>query len=328
MERMATFFHCPPPFFWRIPELRYSNDTGKFPQYCCSLKRNLSASLPFMIPLQTTIRKALHFHGIGLHTAHKTRLTLLPSPPNTGILFTLEDQTLPAVFENITHTTPTTVLSSPRNPSVTLSTVAHLLAALSASNVDNVRAEVSAAELPFMDGSAAPFATALADNVCKLEGMPRKKVRVRKHVAVGNALRYVRFGPWEHSDGLWLDVTSRQAGLQRVSMELEERRFRAYIARARQCWFRREVEELRKEGFIKGGIVDCAVVMEEDGRVVSDGGLRYADEVCRHQLLDYVGLLRLGGCFAARFEAVGPAQALILQLLRELYRDPSNYCIE
>lgn len=281
-----------------------------------------------MVPLQTTLRKALHFHGIGLHTAHRTRLTLYPSPPNTGIHFTHAGHTLPAIFENVIHTTPSTILSSPRTPFVTLSTVEHLLAALSASNVDNVRAEVSASEVPIMDGSAAPFATALAGNVCRLEGVPRKRIRVKRRVAVGNAARYVRIGPWEHGDGLWLDVTSQQVGLQRVRMELEERRFRAYIARARRCWIRRELEALRREGFVKGGIADCAVVMEEDGRLVSDGDLRYADEVCRHQLLDCVGLLRLGGCFAARFEAVRPAHALVLQLLWELYRDPDNYCFE
>lgn len=278
---------------------------------------------------QTTLRSALRFRGTGLHTGKACVLTLHPATADTGLQFLHKGHAIPGVFENVITTTPATILASPSSASSTLSTVDQILAALSAAAVDNVHAEVSAPELPIMDGSAAPFARALAGNVCALDGSVRKRVWVTRSVAVGERGRYVRLEPREKDSGLVLDVTSQYLGLgtQRLRLELGEELFRGRIARARRFWFRREVEVLRNAGFVKGGVVDCGLVLDDDGRVLSDGGLRFADEVCRHQILQCIGQLRLGGCFVAEFVAVRPAHALIVELLRKLYRDPNNYCI-
>lgn len=181
-----------------------------------------------------------------------------------------------------------------------------------------------------MDGSAAPFAVALAGNVVSLN-QPRRRIVVRRCVSVWDGARTAALFPREDGKtGLLLDVTThfRGLGAQRVRFELAEEPFRRRIARARTFCYRRDVERMRAAGLAKGGTLDNAVVIDEDGQVLNDGGWRFEDEVCRHKLLHCIGDLRLGGCFVGEFRAVRPEHALNLELLRALYRDPENYFIE
>lgn len=265
-----------------------------------------------------------------MHSGLSCTLALHPASADTGLNFFHGGTTIAAVFENVVSTTLCTTLASPGNRFATLATVEHVLAALSAAGVDNVTLEASESELPIMDGSAGPFAIALAGNVEALD-QPRRRIVIRRCVSVRNGAHTAAISPREQGkQNLLLDVTTnfRGLGAQRVHFELAEEPFRRHIARARTFCFRSDVERMRAAGLAKGRTPDNAVVMEDDGRVLTDGGWRFKDEVCRHKLLDCIGDLRLGGCLIGAFKTVGPGHTLNLQLLRKLYRDPANYSIE
>lgn len=289
-----------------------------------------------MTGCQATLGKVLSFHGTGLHTSFPSTLTLHPAPAGTGIRFISRECSIPAVFENVSDSRLCTSLRSPSAPAVILSTVEHLLAALSAAGVDNVRSEVSGAEVPIMDGSAAPFASALFGNVTLLPDAPRQRVVVKREVAVrmddhsGERYALIRPHPENVLECLRLDVTTAHRGLgtHRVSCEQTEEEFRTRIAQARTYCYRSDIERMRKQGLAKGGSLDNAVVLNDDGSVLNDDGWRFPDEVCRHKVLDCIGDLRLGGWFVGEFVAVRPGHSLNLQLLRALYRDPENYSLE
>lgn len=288
-------------------------------------------------PFQTTLNKLLRFSGVGQHTGAPTTITLHPSAPNSGIQFHTGNTLIPATFENADLTSMYTLLRSPSMPYTTLYNVEHLLAAVSAAGVDNLRVGVTSSELPIMDGSASAFATALA-RASSPQSVARRVVVVRRPVQVSLERHVASLRPPldDDDEALTLDVAidfgrrliAGDGAKQRVLFRLSENGFRDRIARARTFCFSEDVQRLRNSGYQRGTTVDNALVFASDGRPVNSDGLRYSDEPCRHKVLDCLGQLRLGGVLVGHYRATTPLQSLNIALLRELYKNPDNYSIE
>lgn len=288
---------------------------------------------------QTTVSKVLRFVGKSLHKGMHSTVTLNPAPPNTGIVFHHSSQTIPAIFENVSTNALSTTITSPYSPRRSISTVEHLLAALSAAAIDNVAIHVSAPELPIMDGSAAAFSNALTNSVVSV-GHHKHVVVVKQTVRVHSADHLQRFAsicpPEEETLSLHLDVsidfghriTAGAGGRQRLSLLLSEPLFRQNISRARTFSFIDDLYQLRQQGLVKGSSLDNALVFDVHGNVVNSEGLRYSDEPCRHKMLDCIGDLRLGGIICGRYRALRPGHELNIALLNKLYRNPNNYAVQ
>lgn len=278
----------------------------------------------------------MRFVSTSLHKGAPSVLTLRPAPTNTGITFRQGDVRIPAIFENVVDASLCTTLRAPSSTTATISSVEHLLAALSAAGVDNVEAHTSSSEVPTMDGSAWPFAVALRGRVITQDAAKRLTIvrkAVRVHSPDGKA--HASLWPLPGLKSLALDVMTfvngmspSQLGTQRVAFTLSEGAFLRHVARARTSWSRNELEKWRQKGMAQGGSMDNALVYEEGGRVLNSEGLRYGDEVCRHLVVDCIGDLRLGGVVLGVYRAVRPAHWLNVELLKKLYRDPDNYILE
>ncbi|CAN8064299.1 unnamed protein product [Agarophyton chilense] len=278
----------------------------------------------------------MRFVSKALHTGTPSELTLRPAPANAGITFHHRNDCIPATFENVADVTLCTTLRAPSSSATTVSSVEHLLAALSAAGVDNVQAHTSSAELPIMDGSAWAFTLALKGQVVPLNAAKRLTI-VRRAVRVDSRDGKAHASLWPLPGVRSLDLevmtfvngmSRSNLGTQRVAFTLSEGAFRRHVARARTFWSRSELERWRKKGLILGGGMDNSLLYEEGGKVLNSDGLRYSDEICRHLAVDCIGDLRLGGVVLGRYTAVRPAHWLNVELLRKLYRDPENYVLE
>ena len=274
---------------------------------------------------QRTLKSPIRASGVGLHSGRKVLMVLRPAPANTGIVFRRTDLEtpvdVPARATNVTETTLGTTLSS---DDVKVSTVEHLLSALAGLGVDNAFVELSAPEVPIMDGSAAPFVFLIQS--AGLEEQPARKrfVRVRRPVEVRDGDKWARFEPY---DGFRLDFEIefehpifRRHG-QRAVMDFSTTAFLREISRARTFGFMRDLEFMRARNLALGGTMDNAIVLD-DYRVLNEDGLRYEDEFVKHKILDAIGdLYLLGHCLIGEFRGYKSGHGLNNRLLRALIAD-------
>jgi UDP-3-O-[3-hydroxymyristoyl] N-acetylglucosamine deacetylase len=245
-----------------------------------------------MTTLQHTIRRQVTVDGIGLHSGEPVRLTLSPAAADTGIIFRAADGTLiPANADHVVDSHYATTLGA---FGVRIRTVEHLMAAASGLGIDNLIVDVSADEIPAMDGSAKPFVD-LLDSAGRLAlPAPRRPLAIDQPVRVGEGGRWIEVVP---ADGFRISYTLDNdhpvIGLQVVSFAVTEQVFTEELASARTYGFLRDVGMLRKNGLARGGSLENAVVVGK--RSVLNDHLRYADEFVRHKVLDLVGDLSLLG---------------------------------
>jgi UDP-3-O-[3-hydroxymyristoyl] N-acetylglucosamine deacetylase len=264
-----------------------------------------------------TLRHEVGCTGIGLHSGRPVRLRLLPAPAEHGIRFMRTDVgvEIPATLAHVGNQDHATTL---RSSGVSIGTVEHLLAALSALGVDDVRVEVDGPEVPVLDGSAAPFVMLLHEAGLRPLAVPRLHLKVRKPVEVTHGGKGARLVPADHfevdySIGFDHPLLRHQA----LSLRLTPRSFAEVIAPARTFGFLREVEMLRKSGLALGGSLENAVVIGETG--VLNNKLRFEDEFVRHKILDAVGdLALLGHPLLGRLEATRAGHALHAAVARKL----------
>ncbi|WP_066097966.1 UDP-3-O-acyl-N-acetylglucosamine deacetylase [Xanthomonas massiliensis] len=247
---------------------------------------------------QRTLKTTIRATGVGLHSGNKVYMTLRPAPVDHGIVFRRVDLDpvveVPARANLVTETTLCTGLSV--GPAK-VQTVEHLMSALAGLGIDNIIVELSAAELPIMDGSAGPFVFLLQSAGIVEQDAPKRFIRILRPVEVHEGDKVARFEPYE---GFRLDFTIRfnhpmiPAKQSHAELEFSTAAYIREIARARTFGFMRDLEYMRERNLGLGGSMDNAIVLDEF-RVLNDDGLRFADEFVRHKILDAIGDLYLAG---------------------------------
>jgi len=281
---------------------------------------------------QTTLSGAVVCAGVGLHSGERVRMTLRPSAADTGIVFRRIDR---PEGENEIRLSPEAVVDTRLGTTIAnrwgarLQTVEHLLAAVVGVGLDNVIIDVDGPEIPAMDGSAVPFTRVIGRAGLELLAAPRQVIRILKPVEIEMDGKFARFEPATQME-IDVEIVFEDAaiGRQRVMFTVEPNRFVADIAPARTFAFLHEVESLRAAGLGLGGSLDNCIVLD-DGEVVNEDGLRYADEFARHKALDALGDLALAGrVIHGRYRAEKPGHALNNAALRALMNDPDAWTLE
>lgn len=278
---------------------------------------------------QRTLKTVIKATGVGLHSGVKVSLLLRPAQPDTGIVFRRVDLVPPVDLKADPLAVGDTRLASClERDGVKVATVEHLMSALAGLGVDNAYIDVDAAELPIMDGSAAPFVFLLQSAGIEEQRAAKKFLRVKQSVEVREGDKWARLDPY---DGFSLEFSIAfnhpavaQSGC-RARMDFAEQSYIREVARARTFGFMQDVEAMRDQGLALGGSLENAIVMDEY-RVLNADGLRFADEFVKHKILDAIGDLYLAGYpLLAAFFAHKSGHALNNKLLRALLENQANW---
>ncbi|RMH45779.1 MAG: UDP-3-O-acyl-N-acetylglucosamine deacetylase [Gammaproteobacteria bacterium] len=280
---------------------------------------------------QRTLKNMIRATGVGLHTGEKVFLTIRPAPPNAGILFRRVDLTpvveIPATPENVGDTTMSTCLVK---DGVRVATIEHLLSAMAGLGIDNAIIDVSAPEVPIMDGSASPFVFLLQSAGIAEQNAPKQFIRIKKTVRVEDGDKWAEFRPFNGfriNFQIDFDHPAIRRSGQEVTFDFSTMAFFKEIARARTFGFLKDIEYLRRHNLALGGSLENAVVLDEF-RVLNDDGLRYRDEFVRHKVLDALGdLYLLGKSVIGAFHGYKSGHALNNKLVRALMANESAWDI-
>ena len=274
---------------------------------------------------QTTIKKAVELVGIGLHKGSPVRLRLEPLESNSGIVFYRSDVdvSIPLIPSNVVDTKMATVIGK---DGYVISTIEHMLSAVYAYGIDNLRVIVDADEIPVMDGSSASFCMLLDEAGIVEQDLPKKVMRIKKEVMVQDGEKYVKLSP---SPDLKYDFTIKfphpVINTQDYVLHFTKEGYKEEISKARTFGFLHEVQYLRSKGLALGGSLENAVVLD-DKKVLNPEGLRYSDEFVRHKILDAIGDMSLIGMnFIGNYEAMAGSHDLNHKLTLELLKEPENY---
>lgn len=273
---------------------------------------------------QRTLKNVIRATGIGLHTGEKVYLTLHPAPPSSGIKFRRSDLDVPVVIDARPENVGETMLSTTLVQGVAkISTVEHLLSALAGLGIDNALIDVSAPEVPIMDGSAGPFVFLLQSAGVKDQDAPKRFIRIKKKVMVEDGDKWACFEPF---DGFKVTFTidfvhpAFTEEAKTATIDFSSTSFVKEVSRARTFGFMRDIEALRSMNLALGGSLDNAIVVD-DYRILNEDGLRYVDEFVKHKILDAIGdLYLLGHSLIGSFNGHKSGHALNNQLLRELLK--------
>ncbi len=271
---------------------------------------------------QRTLKNIIRATGVGLHTGEKVYLTLRPAAPNTGVVFRRVDLAEPVDIKADPYRVGDTRLSSClERDGVRVSTVEHLMSALAGLGIDNVYVDVSAAEVPIMDGSAGPFVFLLQSAGVEEQAVAKKFIRILKAVEVREGDKLARFEPhngFKIEFSIDFDHPVFENSAKSVCVDFTTTSYIREVSRARTFGFMHEVEWMRGQGLALGGSLDNAIVLDEY-RVLNNDGLRYDDEFVKHKVLDAIGdLYLLGHPVIGAFIAHKSGHALNNLLLRRL----------
>jgi UDP-3-O-[3-hydroxymyristoyl] N-acetylglucosamine deacetylase len=278
---------------------------------------------------QRTIQRPIRATGIGLHSGQKVYLGLLPHVADGGIIFRRTDLQPPVdVLASALLVQETLMSSNLVQGEVKIGTVEHLMSALAGLGIDNLIVEVSAAEIPIMDGSAGPFIFLLQSAGIAEQDAPKRFIRILQPVAVAVDDKRATFLPHDgFSVQFTIDFDHPAFAVEHQSAEVDfsSTSFVEELSHARTFGFLRDIEYLRANNLALGGSLDNAIVVDDHG-VVNEEGLRFADEFVRHKMLDAIGDLYLvGHSIIGRFEGYKSGHALNNQLLRALLSQPNHY---
>lgn len=272
---------------------------------------------------QTTIDRSVETGGVGLHTAVRSHLKLSPAPPDTGIVFRRTDLDNFAIEAHGRNVARVSYATSLMKKGVWLSTTEHVLAAIYSCGIDNIFVDVDALEIPILDGSARPFIDMLSQAGLRKLRRRRRFLKVLAPLEISEGDRRVGIYPAESLHiSCFVDYAHPLVGRQEISMEVDGASFKKHLASARTFCFYHEVDRLRAAGLARGGSLENAIVLTQDG--VMNGPLRSPDEFVRHKALDLIGDLALvGRPLLARVEAYKAGHALHTQLVAKLLANPS-----
>ncbi|MDD2760641.1 MAG: UDP-3-O-acyl-N-acetylglucosamine deacetylase [Methylomonas sp.] len=271
---------------------------------------------------QRTLKNTIRATGVGLHTGDKIYLTLHPAEPDTGIRFRRVDLETPIMIaarpENVGETKLSTTLV---RDGIKVSTVEHLLSAMAGLGIDNAIVDVSAAEVPIMDGSAGPFVFLLQSAGVAEQEAPKQYIRIKRSIRVEDGDKWAAFEPF---DGFKVTFTidfehpAFSDHLKTAVMDFSSTTFVKEVSRARTFGFMRDIEFLRENNLALGGSLDNAIVVDDD-KVLNEDGLRYADEFVKHKILDAIGdLYLLGHSLIGEYRGFKSGHALNNKLLLTL----------
>lgn len=297
---------------------------------CISVKilHRINCLASFMLR-QRTLKSIVKATGVGLHSGAKVTLVLRPAQPGTGIVFHRVDLDPPVSIKADPFGVGDTRLASClEKDGAKVATVEHLMSALAGLGIDNIHVDVDAAELPIMDGSAAPFVFLLQSAGIDEQKAAKKFLRVKKTVEVQDGDKWAKLTPY---DGFSLDFSivfnhpAMDASASRAHIDFADQSYVREVSRARTFGFMQDVEAMREQGLALGGSLENAIVMDEY-RVLNSDGLRFGDEFVKHKILDAVGDLYLAGHpLLAAFSAHKSGHALNNKLLRALLADQSAW---
>lgn len=274
---------------------------------------------------QTTIQKPVELVGIGLHKGSPVRLRLEPLEDNSGLIFYRSDVdvAIPLIPQNVVDTKMATVIGK---DGYVISTIEHMLSAVYAYGIDNLKIIVDADEIPVMDGSSASFCMLLDEAGIRELNAPKKVMRIKKDVIVQEGDKYVKLSP---SPDLKYDFRIKfphpVIQNQEYVLEFTKESYKNEISRARTFGFLHEVQYLRSKGLALGGSLENAIVLD-DKKVLNPEGLRFSDEFVRHKILDAIGDMSLIGMnFVGNYEALAGSHDLNHKLTLELLKNPDNF---
>ncbi len=271
---------------------------------------------------QRTLKNVIRATGVGLHTGEKVYLTLRPAPVDTGIVFRRIDLEEPveirACPQNVTDTRLSTTIE---HNGARVSTVEHLMSAFAGLGIDNAYVDLTAPEVPIMDGSAGPFVFLIQSAGITEQNAPKRFIRIKQAIGVEDGDKWARFEPFEGfkvSFEIDFDHPTFQNVKKKASVDFSTTSFVKEVSRARTFGFMGDLEALRAAGLARGGGLDNAIVLD-DYRVLNEDGLRYEDEFVKHKVLDAIGdLYLLGHPLIGAFSAHKSGHALNNRLLRKL----------
>ncbi len=282
---------------------------------------------------QRTIKSLTRAVGVGLHSGQRVELTLRPAQPDTGIVFRRVDLPEPVdIPMSATSVSDTRLATTVSNGGASVATVEHVMSACAGLGIDNLYLDITAQEVPILDGSAASFVYLLQSAGLELQNAPRRFIRVTQPVEVregsGPTEKWARLEPY-HGYKLSFEITFDHPAVdstgQTVVFDLGHDSYVRDIARARTFGFTRDVEAMRANGLGLGGGMDNAIVMD-DYKVLNAGGLRYDDEFVKHKILDAMGdMYMLGKPLLASYSAFRSGHALNNKLLRALLAQPQAW---
>ena len=282
---------------------------------------------------QRTLKSLTKAVGVGLHSGQRVELTLRPAAPDTGIVFRRVDLPQPVdILISAEAVTDTRLASTISSGSAKVHTVEHLMSACAGLGIDNLYVDITAEEVPILDGSASSFVFLLQSAGIALQGAPKRFVRVIKPVEVregeGASVKWARLSPYEgYKLSFEIDFDHPAVDLtgQRVEFDFGRNSYTRDIARARTFGFTKDVEMMRANGLALGGGLDNAIVMD-DYKVLNSDGLRYNDEFVKHKILDAMGdLYLLGKPLLAAYSAFRSGHAMNNRLIRELLAHKDAY---
>jgi UDP-3-O-[3-hydroxymyristoyl] N-acetylglucosamine deacetylase len=286
---------------------------------------------------QRTIKSITRSVGVGVHSGQKVELTLRPAPPDHGIVFRRIDLPVPVDIpvnaQAVSDTRMASTISpggDPGGPKV--QTIEHLMSACAGLGLDNLVIDITADEVPILDGSAASFVFLLQSAGIEVQDAPKRFLRVLKAVEIregeGASLKWARLEPY-HGYKLAFEIDFNHPAVdstgQRVEFDFSTGQYKRDIARARTFGFTKDVELMRSRGLGLGGNMDNVIVVD-DYRVLNSEGLRYDDEFVKHKILDAIGDLHIAGKpLLASYSAFRSGHALNNRLLRKLLADEAAF---
>lgn len=278
---------------------------------------------------QRTLKNVIRATGVGIHSGDKVFMTLRPAAPNTGIVFRRIDlDPVVEVTANAESVGDTRMSTTLVQGDVRIATVEHLLSAMAGLGIDNAYIDLSAAEVPIMDGSAGPFVFLIQSAGIEEQEAHKRFIRIRKSVQVRDGDRWARFEPF---DGFKVGFTIEfrhpvfSTAQSRAEMDFARTSFVKEVSRARTFGFMKDIEMLRERNLVLGGSMDNAIVLD-DYRILNEDGLRYEDEFVRHKILDAIGdLYLLGHSLIGAFYGFKSGHELNNSLLRALLADEAAY---
>ena len=282
---------------------------------------------------QRTLKSLTKAVGVGLHSGQRVELTLRPAAADTGIVFRRIDLPHPVdIVVSALAVTDTRLASTISNGNVKVHTVEHLMSACAGLGIDNLYVDITAEEVPILDGSASSFVFLLQSAGLELQRSPKRFMRITKPVEIsegeGENAKWARLAPYEgYKLNFEIDFSHRAVDStgQSVSFDLGTDSYIRDIARARTFGFTKDVEMMRANGLALGGGMDNAIVMD-DYKVLNNDGLRYNDEFVKHKILDAMGdLYLLGKPLLAAYSAFRSGHAMNNKLLRALLANPDAY---
>jgi len=274
---------------------------------------------------QRTIAKAIDIVGVGLHKGVPVKMRLEPLDENTGIIFYREDKgvSIPLTPDCVIDTKMATVIGK---DGVVISTIEHLLSAIYAFGIDNLRIILDNDEVPILDGSSSGYCMLIEEAGIKEQKKTKKAIRVKKEVEIKAEGKYVKLRPSSHiiyDFSILFDHPSIGGQCYKFDYSIEE--YKENISRARTFGFLHEVQYLQSIGLAQGGSLDNAIVLDEE-KVINPQGLRYDDEFVRHKILDAIGdMSLLGYTMIGEYRAHAGSHYLNHLLTKKLLEDPENY---